>query len=305
MCSFRTPFFMRGIHTSNIINSIKFPSAPFHQNLQAIFAKHRMTTRHQHHIAWLGQTNDTEALLFRQKWTPSWWEIFADLGFLGLDLTKVTKKGGWFFTNSTSILTKIIQNIQNLLIHFKWKIPILILHPILHTPPSKKKIKKLVLIPMLYLITWVTRTATQPLGSSPSTVKVSFQVSRLPLHREKHRPHYLQVGKPSLRLQSQYPVNKTRQPPQHFYQTQVILRENFFEYHLVTLLEGCSHSLDSKCSKHVTYYSKTWYLSTHTILRHPSSERLSTQTITGVPLVSQASSCCPRHLIRLPTHLGI
>ena len=140
---FSNTFFMRGIHTSNIINSIKFPSAPFHQNLQAIFAKHRMTTRHQHHIAWLGQTNDTEALLFRQKWTPSWWEIFADLGFLGLDLTKVTKKGGWFFTNSTSILTKIIQNIQNLLIHFKWKIPILILHPILHTPPSKKQNKEI------------------------------------------------------------------------------------------------------------------------------------------------------------------
>ena len=214
------------------------------------------------------------------------------------------KKGGlsWFLQTQRLYLPKSSKISKFIL---NWKLPIFILHPSSYIPPPPKKKKKLVLIPMLYLVTWVTRTATQPLGSSPSTVKVSFQVSRLPLHREKHRPHYLQVGKPSLRLQSQYPANKTRQPPQHLYQTQVILRENFFEYHLVTLLEGCSHSLDSKCSQHVTYYSKTWYFSTHTILRHPSSEKLSTQTITGVPLVSQASSCCPRHLIRLPTHLGI
>ena len=192
----------------------------------------------------------TQRRSWRQK-SPSWWKFRGSWVF-GLDLTK---KGGWFL-QTQRLLTKIIQNLQNLLILFFWKIPIFILHPILPPPPKKKK--KLVLIPMLYLVTWVT-WATQPLGSSPSTVKVSFQVSRLPLHREKHRPHYFKLG--SLHSGSN-PNTLWTKPGNHrntFTKHSLFCQENFIEYHLVTLLEGCRHSLDSKCSQHVTYYSKTWY----------------------------------------------
>ena len=125
-----------------------------------------------------------------------------------------------------------------------------------YIPPPKKK--KLVLIPMLYLVTWVT-WATQPLGSSPSTVKVPFQVSRPPLHREKHRPHYFKLG--SLHSGSN-PNTLWTKPGNHrntFTKHSLFCQENFIEYHLVKVLEGCSHSWDSKCSQHVTYYSKTWY----------------------------------------------
>lgn len=242
-----------------------FSSAPFHENLQAIFAKHCMTTRHQHHIAWLGQTNDTEALLKTE--ISKLVEVFADLGFLvwiwqkrGVDFYKLNvyllksskiSKICWFILNGKFQSSSFIQSY----------------------PPKKKK--KLVLIPMLYLVTWVT-WATQPLGSSPSTVKVSFQVSRLPLHREKHRPHYFKLG--SLHSGSN-PNTLWTKPGNHrntFTKHSLFCQENFIEYHLVKVLEGCSHSWDSKCSQHVTYYSKTWYFFTipDCVIRHQKNSAL-------------------------------
>lgn len=223
MCSFWTPFFMRGIHTSNIINSISCGPKKICLHFFPPHLSIRISKQSSQSTAWRQGINITlrgwvKQMTQRRSWrqkSPSWWN-FRKSWVFGLDLTK---KGGWFYKLNVYLPeSSKISKICWFILKRKFQSSSFIQS----YPPQKKM--KLVLIPMLYLVTWVT-WATQPLSSSPGTVKVPFQVSRLPLHREKHRPHYLQVGKPSLRLQSQYPVNKTRQPRQHFYQTQVILRE--------------------------------------------------------------------------------
>lgn len=228
-----------------------FSSPPFHQNLQAIFAKHCMTTRHQHHIAWLGQTNDTEALLKTE--ISKLVEFPQILGFwFGFD-----KKGG-VILQTQRLLTRIIQNLQNLLIHFKTKIPIFILHPIL-PPPKKNEIGPHPNVVPRYLSHLSDAAIEQQPGHCESAVP-GVQTSAAPREAQASLLTSWEAF-----TQAPIPISCEQNPATTatlLPNTGYFARKNFFEYHLVTLLEGCSHSLDSKCSQHVTYCSKTWYFFT-------------------------------------------
>lgn len=227
MCSFRTPFFMRGIHTSNII----FPLAVDQKNVFSIFFLRTFPSESPSNLRKAlhdDKASTSHCVAGSNKWRKGAPEdrnlqvggIFADLGFLGLG-DKGDKKG-MLILQTQRLLTKIIQNRENLLIHFKLKILIFILHPILHTPPKKKK----ELGPHPNVVPrYLSHLSDVAIGQQPGhceSVVPGVQTSAAP---REAQASLLQVGKPSLRLQSQYPVNKTRQPPQHFYQTHVILRK--------------------------------------------------------------------------------
>lgn len=271
-----------------------FSSPPFHQNLQAIFAKHCMTTRHQHHIAWLGQTNDTEALLKTE--ISKLVEFPQILGFwFGFD-----KKGG-VILQTQRLLTRIIQNLQNLLIHFKTKIPIFILHPIL--PPPKKKWN------------WSSSQCCTSLLESLerrshwAAARALWKCrSRCPDFRCTERSTGLTTYKLGSLHSGSNPNILWTKPGNH---GNTFTKHRLFCEKKLLWVSSCytprrlqslfRFKVQSAC--HILFQDMIFFY--HTWSRHPSSEKLSTQTITGIPLVSQASSCCPRHLIRLPTHLGI
>lgn len=265
MCSFRTPFFMRGIHTSNII----FPLAVDQKNVFSIFFLRTFPSESPSNLRKAlhdDKASTSHCVAGSNKWRKGAPEdrnlqvggIFADLGFLGLG-DKGDKKG-MLILQTQRLLTKIIQNRENLLIHFKLKILIFILHPILHTPPQKKK------------RTWSSSQCCTSLLESLerrshwAAARALWKCrSRRPDFRCTERSTGLTTSSWEAFTQAPIPISCEQNQATTatlLPNTRYFAKKNIFEYHLVTLLEGCSHSLDSKCSQHVTYCSKTWYFFT-------------------------------------------